>query len=742
MPDSQPRAHHPNAKLETLNRKSVDRLSRKDISEMSTKEFLRAAKIPYKRLLGRVRPYKSRFTAGVVFGVIAGLFNAVMLFVFKWVFSLVLTSDLPEDAKLLTKALNADPKVELKIEQVARALKGRPDEAVSLQEQINATTTPGGTLSTEQVQTALNGVASVEDARFLAALNAESATSLTLEQIRKARASATNPGADDEKKEGRWKLVDKLVTMLPAPELTGNIWAVVGVCSLIPAMILLRGLLGYLHQYSMIWVGNKVLYDLRSELFSKLVNQSLSFYNKQKTGELIQTVFNQTRMAQSAGTDLASDLIKHPISIVAIVAFLLAVDPLFTFAALVLFPLCLIPVVAVSNKVRKAGGREEEEAGMLMVTMQESFAGIRVVKAHAREEYESQKFNAASRRMLAFIMRWRKAMEIVGPFVEAFASLGIAAGLVYAWKTEMSTDDFLILYLALIGMYPHAKALSKIQIQLQKCLVATTKVFNFIDAVPVVDDREDAIELPTPKGRVEFRDVHFSYHKKAPALHGINLVCEPGNTYALVGESGAGKTTLLALLMRFYDPDEGGIFIDDHDLKGVTQRSLRDQIGIVNQETFLFHDSIYNNIRYGRLDATKEEIEIAARRAHAHEFIVDQPNGYETELGDKGCTLSGGQQQRITIARAFLRNAPILLLDEAMSALDSNAEQKVQNAIEELEAGKTVIAIAHRLSTVLDADHIVVMDQGRISDMGTHAELLEKSDIYQRLYQIQFHGGK
>lgn len=714
----------------------MDRLSRKDISKMSTKEFLQAAKVPYKRLLGRVRPYKSRFMAGVVFGVVAGLFNAVMLFVFKWVFSLVLTSDLPEEAKLITRELNSYPDVTLKVEQVDQALKGEPPEAEQLQEEINA---GGSTQTIEEIQTALDRATATENARFRAALNAIAQTSLTLEQIQTARERVENPSATEEEK-GRFKIVDKLVAMLPSIELTGNIWAVIGVCSLIPAMILIRGLLGYAHQYCMIWVGNKVLYDLRSELFNKLIHQSLSFYNKQKTGELIQTVFNQTRMAQTAGTNLASDLIKHPISIIAIVAFLLAVDPFFTFAALVLFPLCLIPVVAVSNKVRKAGGREEEEAGMLMVTMQESFAGIRVVKAHAREEYESKKFNAASRRMLNFIMRWRKAMEIVGPFVEAFASLGIAAGLVYAWKTEMSTDDFLILYLALIGMYPHAKALSKIQIQLQKCLVATTKVFHFIDDIPNVKDREDAVELPAPRGRIEFRDVHFSYHKKAPALHGINLVCEPGKTYALVGESGAGKTTMLALLMRFYDPEQGTISVDGHDLKAVTQESLRDQIGIVNQETFLFHDTIYNNIRYGRLDATKVEIEAAAAQAHAHEFIVEQPEAYETVLGDKGCTLSGGQQQRLTIARAFLRNAPILLLDEAMSALDSNAEQIVQAAIEELEEGKTVIAIAHRLSTVLDADQIVVMDQGQIIDVGTHAELLQKSEIYQRLYKIQFQG--
>lgn len=716
----------------------MEKLSRKDISKMSTMEFVQAAKIPYKRLLGRLKPYKARFIAGIVFGVVAGLFNAVMLFVFKFVFSLVLTSGFSEEAKQLTQALNtfAEPATELKVEQINAALSGRLPEAEQIHAELE---TP---LPIETVEAAISDANAREIERFTAELNRATGNSITVGQVLQAKEEMATVAAGGEPTGRSNKYIDKLMAKIPRPDLKNNIWAVIGVCSLIPLMILIRGMLGYCHQYCMMWVGTRVLYDLRSELFSKLLNQSLSFFNKQKTGELIQTVFNQTRMAQTAGTNLASDLIKHPISIVSIVAFLLIVDPWFTFAALVLFPLCLIPVVAVSNKVRKAGGKEEEEAGMLMVTMQESFAGIRVVKAHAREEFETKKFNAASKRMLEFIMRWRKAMEIVGPFVEAFASLGIAAGLVYAWKFDVSTDEFLILYLALIGMYPHAKALSKIQIQLQKCLVATTKVFAFIDEPPGVGDQDDATDLKVTEGRIEFRDVHFSYHKKAPALNGINLNCEPGKTYALVGESGAGKTTMLALIMRFYDPEGGSILIDGKDLREVSQQSLRDQIGIVNQETFLFHDTIYNNIRYGKLEATKEEIEFAATQAFAHDFIIEQPNGYETMLGDKGCTLSGGQQQRLSIARAFLRNPPILLLDEAMSALDSKAEQKVQKAIENLEKGKTVIAIAHRLSTVLDADQIVVMDQGQIIDVGTHAELLEKSDIYQRLYRIQFHGGE
>ena len=420
------------------------------------------------------------------------------------------------------------------------------------------------------------------------------------------------------------------------------------------------------------------------------------------------------------------------------VGYLVYMDWVFALAALVVFPLCLIPVMAISNKVRKAGGKEEEEAGMLMVTMQESFAGIRDVKAHAREDFERKKFNIASEKMLAFIMRWRKAMEIVGPLVETVASFGIAAGLIYAKFTGMTAADFLIRYVILIALYPHAKALSRLQIQLQKCLIATTKVFDIMDKDFDVADAEDAVPLPNPDGDIHFQNVTFAYKKGIPAVQGVDLKLAPGKFYALVGPSGAGKSTLFSLLLRFYDPTEGTISIGGRDLRAVTQTSLRDNIGVVNQDTFLFHDSIKTNIRYGKLDATDEEIESAARQAHAHEFVLEQENGYKTTVGDKGHQLSGGQRQRISIARAILRDAPILLLDEAYSSLDTESEKIIQEAVEILSEGKTVIAIAHRLSTILGADEIIVMDGGRVIDRGKHEELLKSSALYERLYKLQY----
>ena len=630
-------------KSKTLEEVKQKKITGKDIAQMSTSEFLDSAKGPYKRILGYLKPYKGRFAMGVIFGILSGLFNGILLLGIRTVFTVVLPPD--------------------------------PDKPIQ----------------------------------------------------------AIKPFAGLP----FWKNFEIQRPDVPPDQ---QLWFVIAVCLSVPLLMLIRGLLTYLHQYCMLWVGNRVLYQLRDECFTGLLRQSQTFFNTAKQGELMQTVFNQTRMASSAGTELASAFIKHPVSILSILAVLFHMEPVYTMGAFVVFPLCILPVVYISRKVRQAGGREEEEAGAIMVTMQESFAGIRVVKAHAREEYERERFNNGSRKMMEFIMRWSKAMEIVGPLVETVASLGIAVGLVYAWHEQINAGKFLVLNMALMSIYPHAKALSRVQIQLQKCLMATSKVFAYMDADPEVADKPNATVLTNAKGEIELDNVTFSYAKGIPALQNVSLKIEAGKTYALVGQSGAGKSTIMSLLMRFYDPDEGVIRFDGHDTRDLTQCSLRDQIGLVSQETFLFHDTIYNNIRYGRLDATRKEIEAAAKLAHAHEFIVDQQEGYETMLGDKGCTLSGGQQQRISIARAILRNAPVLLLDEAYSALDSESERLIHEAMEELAKGKTVIAIAHRLSTILNSDRIVVMKHGRVLDVGPHKELLDRCEEYQQLYQLQFHG--
>ena len=620
--------------------------SDEDVSSMDTSEFLANSKVIYKRLLTYVRPYKSRFIGSILFGVAAGLFNAVLLFTLRAVFKIILAE---ENTTVI---------------RPFEDLKNAPEWLLTID---------------------------FEPPRFL----------------------LENQGL-----------------------------FVASMCALVPLMILIKGLLTYMHQYLMIWVGNKILYQLRDESFSSLVNQSLKFYNHARQGELMQTVFNQTRMASTAGTEMASSLIKHPVSILTVVCYLLMEDALYTVGALVVFPICILPVLMISKKVRKAGGKEEEQADQLMVNMQETFSGIRVVKSHAREEHERKRFNQASIAMLKFIMRWRKAMEIVGPLVETVASIGIAAGLIYAKVTGMDAGRFLLMNVALMSMYPPAKALGRVQVNLQKCVRATSKVFGIIDMAPDVEDRKNAKDIQNSEGTIQLEDVTFSYVPGVPAVQDVSLEFEAGRNYALVGRSGSGKSTLLSLIMRFYDPEAGVIRFDGTDIREIRQRSLRDQIGMVIQETFLFHDTIYNNIRYGRLDATREEVEHAARQAHAHEFIMEKGDGYDTVIGDKGSQLSGGQQQRIAIARAILRNAPVLLLDEAYSALDSESEKNIHEALELLAAGKTVIAIAHRLSTILKADKIIVMKDGQVEATGSHDELLQNSAEYQNLYNLQFHGGE
>lgn len=735
----------PKKKTDSTDPPRQKKLSQKDVSKMSNREFIASAKVPYKRLLSYVKPYKSRFALGIIFGVLAGVSNAFILFGLKFVFAIVLEDPGSEGAHRTAQDIAALNETVAALSE--RAGNPNPAKFDALEAQANEI------VDATKKSESLSGIALQlrQDAEKIAADVGETDAELADEALLAAnRASAlaraaadlTGPGSDE--KQSPFKGVPGMENIqFEPPELPpGYEWVwVAGVCAIVPIMILGRGLLGYLHQYCMLWVGIKVLKQLRDEIFSNLLRQSLKFYGKAKTGELMQTVFNQTRLSQMAGTQLASDLIKHPVSLISIVGVLLLLDPLYTFAALVVFPFCILPVLAIAKKVRKAGGREEEEAAMLMVTMQETFAGIKVVKSHAREEYEREKFNAADRKMLANIMRWRKAMEIVGPLVETVASIGIAGGLVYAKMTNMSATEFILLNMALMSMYPHAKALSRVQIQLQKCLIATTKVFSFMDAKPDIEDAEDAVELKDVEGRVEFRDATFTYpNADAPAVQNLRARMKPGKTYALVGRSGAGKSTVLSLLMRFYDPHFGNITFDGIDLRKIKQESLRDNIGIVNQDVFLFHDTILNNIRYGRPDATEEEVIAAAKKAHAHEFIIEKEGGYKAVVGDKGCTLSGGQQQRISIARAILRDAPVLLLDEAYSALDSESEKLIHEAMEELSKGKTVIAIAHRLSTILNADQIIVMEGGLVMESGTHEELLKTSEHYRNLYNLQFHG--
>jgi subfamily B ATP-binding cassette protein MsbA len=487
------------------------------------------------------------------------------------------------------------------------------------------------------------------------------------------------------------------------------------------------------------WVSNKVVTDIRTQLFSKIVRHSMEFFNKMRAGFLISRITNDTRGMQMALTTVSSDLFKQPVAIVGGITVLLLMDWRFTVVTLILFPICLLPIRIYGRRARNAVRDEQAGMGEMVVTMQETFAGIRVIKSFAREPHQEKSFKHSNQLQFSNAMRMIRSMEAVGPMVEIIAAAGVGLALLYVYTVNLSAGRFFGLISGIFILYEPIKTLSKIHIVMQRSVSATTEIFRILDLEPAVQDAPNAIELASSGGRLDFENVTFRYaNTVTDAVSNLNLRIEPGKTYALVGASGAGKSTILSLILRLYDPTCGAVKIDGQDLRMVTQKSLREQIGLVTQETFLFHDTIFKNIQFGRLDATPEEIYEAAHTAFAHDFIMAQPKGYETIIGDKGCLLSGGQQQRLAIARAVLKNAPILLLDEATSSLDSESEKQIQKALAKLAAGRTVIAIAHRLSTVLSADQIVVMDYGRIKEIGTHAELLEKSGYYRRLYDHQF----
>ncbi len=509
------------------------------------------------------------------------------------------------------------------------------------------------------------------------------------------------------------------------------------------ALYLVKGAAYYGQAYLMGWVGQRVIHDLRSRLYRHLLAQSLPFFAHRKTGELLARITYDVTLVQAAVSTAVTALMRDSMSIIFLLGVVFYQDWLLALIAILVFPVVVYPIIRFGRKMRAATYDGQVAMGQMSSLVEESIGGIRVVKAFGMEAYEQARFDAVIREFMQHQMRVFRVNALSFPIMELLAGFGIAGVLLYGGLRVMhgeATAGTLISFLAaLIMLYEPVKRLSGANNQIQQGLAAAERVFAVLDTPVAIQDAPDAIELDAFQREIRFCAVGLRYPgEERMVLRDIDLRIAAGEVVALVGRSGAGKSSLVNLIPRFLDVSEGRLLIDGHDVRALTQASIRRQMALVTQDIILFNDTVARNIAYGHDDVSEAQIHAAARAANAHAFIEQLPQGYDTKVGEKGVILSGGQRQRLSLARALLKNAPILILDEATSSLDSESERLVQQAIERLMQGRTVIVIAHRLSTIRHADRIVVLDQGRIVEQGGHAELLAKNGLYAELHAMQF----
>lgn len=508
------------------------------------------------------------------------------------------------------------------------------------------------------------------------------------------------------------------------------------------AIFIVRGLFWYGQNYLMSYVGQSVIIDIRAAVFKKLQRLSVSFYDKNKTGTIMSYVTNDVNALQSAMVENTIEMITEGFILIGSVVAMIYLDWRLTLFTVCTFPVVLWFMEFFGKKIRKTGGRIQECTADITSVLQESVASARVIKSFVREDYEVDRFDVENKANFRANMKNAQLMATLTPVVELVAAIGVTMIIWYGGNNVINgtiTAGSLVAFLTYaVNISNPIKRLTRVIANIQKALAAAQRVFMIIDMPEEIAESRDAKQLPEVSGKVEFQNVSFAYNDKGNVITDLSFSVKPGEVIAIVGPSGAGKSTIANLLPRFYDVNKGDIKIDGHSVREVTLDSLREQVGIVPQETMLFNGSVYNNILYGRLDATKEEIEAAAKAANAHDFIMQLTDGYETKLGDRGVNLSGGQRQRIAIARAILKNPRILILDEATSALDTESERVVQEALDRLMVGRTSFVIAHRLSTVKNADKILVLEKGNLVESGTHDELLALDGLYAHLYKIQY----
>ena len=508
------------------------------------------------------------------------------------------------------------------------------------------------------------------------------------------------------------------------------------------AIFIVRGLFWYGQNYLMSYVGQSVIIDIRAAVFKKLQRLSVPFYDKNKTGTIMSYVTNDVNALQSAMVENTIEMITEGFILIGSVVAMIYLDWRLTLFTVCTFPVVLWFMEFFGKKIRKTGGRIQECTADITSVLQESVASARVIKSFVREDYEVDRFDVENKANFRANMKNAQLMATLTPVVELVAAIGVTMIIWYGGNNVINgtiTAGSLVAFLTYaVNISNPIKRLTRVIGNIQKALAAAQRVFMIIDMPEEIAESRDAKQLPEVSGKVEFQNVSFAYNDKGNVITDLSFSVKPGEVIAIVGPSGAGKSTIANLLPRFYDVNKGDIKIDGHSVREVTLDSLREQVGIVPQETMLFNGSVYNNILYGRLDATKEEIEAAAKAANAHDFIMQLTDGYETKLGDRGVNLSGGQRQRIAIARAILKNPRILILDEATSALDTESERVVQEALDRLMVGRTSFVIAHRLSTVKNADKILVLEKGNLVESGTHDELLALDGLYAHLYKIQY----
>jgi subfamily B ATP-binding cassette protein MsbA len=525
-----------------------------------------------------------------------------------------------------------------------------------------------------------------------------------------------------------------------------NAWTVVAVALVGSAF--LKSVCDYFGTYLVNRAGFGMITDLRNDLYDAILRRSVGFFQKHTTGTLLSTLINDVEKVQFAMSTVLSDFLQQFFTLIFTAIAVVIVGGKLAWVLLLFLPVVVLSARRIGRGVRRTTRRGQDKLAEIQNILHETITGNRIVKAFGMEMWEMNRFRHAARRLFDANLKSVKVQAISSPLMDLIASMAIALllllGRISIQHKEMTAGSFITFLIAVFTLYDPVRKFAAFYNSFQQALGASEEIFRFMDATDDVQEKKRAFVLKGFKEGIQFENVGFAYESEGetkPVLHNIDLIVKPGEVIALVGPSGAGKSSLVNLIPRFFDVNEGRILIDGHDLRDVTIASLREQIGKVTQETVLFNDTVRNNIAYGQPDVPLSRVEEAARMALAHDFILNMPDGYNTKIGERGLRLSGGERQRLAIARAILKNAPILILDEATSALDTESEQYVQAALANLMRGRTVFVIAHRLSTVRRASRIAVIEGGQITEIGTHEELMQKSGTYQRLYNLQFSTG-